>query len=276
MGQVEQDEEIGGKGMKKVEIRGLYKSYVERRSRRRSARDCLKDHSCLVLEDIDLSVEEGSFTCFVGPSGCGKSTLLRIVAGFEAPSAGKVFVDGREVRRPGSRQIFVFQEDGLFPWLTAYENVALGARNVKGPHERDARVREYLELVGLEGFEDHYPHELSGGMRRRAEVARALIVNPDMLYMDEPFAALDFVTRLQMREEMLNVHAMFDSTILFITHDIDEALQLGDQIVVMSERPATVRADIRLPYPHPRDLGKGSLAKLRKEIYFLMGLHPAL
>ncbi len=262
--------------MKKVEVQGLYKTYIERRMKKRSERDCQNLQECLVLDDLNFAVEPKSFTCFIGPSGCGKSTLLRIIAGFENPTDGRVMIDGQKVQGPSSRHIFVFQEDGLFPWMTAYENVALGVRHIKSPGEMDAQVREYLDLVGLSGFEDHYPHELSGGMRRRAEVARALIVNPDILFMDEPFAALDFVTRLQMREEMLNVHAMFDSTILFITHDIDEALQLGDQIVVLSDRPARIKADITLPYPHPRDLTKGELARLRKEIYFHMGLHPSL
>ncbi len=262
--------------MEKVKVSGLFKAYVERRERRRSPGDCLHQQECLVLEDVNFSVEAGKFTCFIGPSGCGKSTLFRIIAGFESPMEGRVLIDGVEVKGPSSRHIFVFQEDGLFPWMTASQNVAVGARNIADPVERERQVREYLDLVGLNGFEAHYPHELSGGMRRRAEVARALITNPDILFMDEPFAALDFLTRLQMREEMLNVHAMFSSTILFITHDIDEALQLADQLIILSDRPGQVKADISLPYPHPRDLTMGELFRLRKEIYFLMGLHPAL
>ncbi len=262
--------------MNKVEVRNLTKSYVERRMKARSPDSCNFHEKCEVLAGIDFTVEAGSFTCFLGPSGCGKSTLLQIIAGFDRPDKGRVIIDGKEVSSPSSRHIFVFQEDGLLPWLTARQNVALGTRHIKDPEERTSLEQDYIEMVGLKGFEDHYPHELSGGMRRRAEVARALITNPDILYMDEPFGALDFVTRLQMREEMLNVHSMFDSTILFITHDIDEALQLGDQIIVMSERPSHVKADIKLDHPHPRDLAKGELATLRKEIYFLMGLHAAL
>ncbi len=262
--------------MNKVEVRNLTKSFLERRIKARSPQSCNYHEKCEVLAGIDFSVRPGSFTCFLGPSGCGKSTLLHIIAGFEQADRGRVFIDGREVAGSSSRHIFVFQEDGLLPWLTARQNVALGARGIENPAERVSEENDYIEMVGLQGFEDHYPHELSGGMRRRAEVARALITNPDILYMDEPFGALDFVTRLQMREEMLNVHSMFDSTILFITHDIDEALQMGDQIIVMSERPSNVKADIPLSYPHPRDLSKGELAALRKEIYFLMGLHAAL
>ncbi len=261
---------------KKIEVRNLFKSYQERRTRKRSPRDCPHQHECLVLKNINFSVAPEKFTCFIGPSGCGKSTLLRIIAGFEKPVAGKVLIDGKKVKGPSSKHIFVFQEDGLFPWMTASQNIALGAGKTSGPEERRKQVEEYLDLVGLKGFEKHYPHELSGGMRRRAEVARALITNPDILFMDEPFAALDYLTRLQMREEMLNVHAMFKSTILFITHDIDEALQLADQLIILSDRPGKIKADISLPYPHPRDLGTGELSRLRKEIYFLMGLHPAL
>jgi NitT/TauT family transport system ATP-binding protein len=260
----------------KVVIENLYKAFEERRIRKRNPEDCFTGEDCQVFNNLSFSIKPGGLTCFLGPSGCGKSTLLRIIAGFEKPSSGNVVIDGAPVKGPSSSHIFVFQEDGLFPWMTARENVAIGAKRFKSNLEREHQIEEFLELVGLSGFEDHYPHELSGGMRRRAEVARALITNPDILFMDEPFSALDFVTRLQMREEMLNVHAMFPSTILFITHDIDEAIQLGDQIVVLSERPACVKADIPLPYPHPRDITQVELSKLRKEIYFLMGLHAAL
>ncbi len=265
-----------GANQDKVSVNELFKAYRERRSQRRSPRDCVHDSRCLVLNGVTFSVKKGSLTCFLGPSGCGKSTLLRIIAGFETPDSGEVMIDGRPVYGPSSRHIFLFQEDGLFPWMTAYENVMLGIRDLEDKEQRHEKVLEYLDMVGLSGFEGHFPHQLSGGMRRRAEVARALITNPEVLFMDEPFSALDFMTRLQMREEMINVHAMFDSTILFITHDIDEALQLGDQIIILGDRPSVVKGDILVSHPHPRDLGVGELAKLRKEIYFLMGLHTAL
>lgn len=259
----------------KIEIKGLSKSYMNGVTGA-DLKECRLPDDSIVLHDIDLSIPRRSLTCFVGPSGCGKSTLLRIVAGFDTPTSGEVFIDNMPVEGPSPRHIFVFQEDGLFPWMTVRENVALGARDMDDPKSNGQMVMEYIELVGLHGFENHYPHELSGGMRRRAEVARALITNPDILFMDEPFGALDFLTRLQMREEMLNVHIMFETTILFITHDIDEAIQLGDQIVVLSERPTEIKADITLDHPHPRDFTKGGLASLRKEIYFKMGIHAAL
>ena len=261
--------------MNKIEIKGLYKTYGDKKNEL-DGDDCRLPEGATVLHDINLSIRKRSFTCLVGPSGCGKSTLLRIMAGFDCPTRGQVLIDGLPVDGPSHRHIFVFQEDGLLPWMTTRENVALGARTIRDPGEKGRRIMEYIELVGLKGFEDHYPHELSGGMRRRAEVARALITNPDILFMDEPFGALDFLTRLQMREEMINVHMMFDTTILFITHDIDEAIQLGDQIVILSERPTNLRADIPLAFPHPRDFTKGELAALRREIYFQMGIHAAL
>ncbi len=258
--------------MSKIEVKGLSKAYSNMVEQ--GLEGCPPGQ--VILKDISFQVKERSFTCFVGPSGCGKSTLLRIIAGFDPPTSGTVLIDGKPVEAPSSKHIFVFQEDGLFPWMTTYENVAIGARWIEDKVKRHEQVMEYLELVGIDGFEHHYPHELSGGMRRRAEVARALITNPDLLFMDEPFSALDFMTRMHMREEMINVHTMFDTTILFITHDIDEALQLGDQIIVLSERPTEIKADITLDFPHPRDLGSGPLAKIRREIYFLMGLHAAL
>lgn len=262
--------------MKKIVVKDLKKAFFERRLSMRFPGQCRPQEECLVLDNLSFSVEPKSFTCFVGPSGCGKSTLLKIIAGFEAKTRGTVLIDGVPVNGASTKHVFVFQEDGLFPWLTAWQNIEIGARHIAYKNDRKREIEEHIELVGLSGFENHYPHELSGGMRRRAEVARALITGPDILFMDEPFGALDFVTRLQMREEMVNVHTMFDMTILFITHDIDEALQLGDQVIVLSDRPSKIKADITLNFPHPRDLTSGRLSTIRKEIYYQMGLHTAL
>ena len=261
--------------MKKLEVTRLKKSYIERRTKKRFLSQCTALEYCKVLDGLTFSISSGDFVCFIGPSGCGKSTMFRIISGFERPSSGSVHIDGKEVTGPSNRHVCVFQEDGLFPWLTARQNIAMGMEEASSKEALE-EIEDYLELVGLSGFGDHYPHELSGGMRRRAEVARALITNPEILFMDEPFGALDFVTRLQMREEMVNVHQMFDMTILFITHDIDEALQLGDRIIMLSQRPAKVAWDIKIDEPHPRDLSTGDLRKLRKEIYYRMGLHVAL
>lgn len=259
-----------------IEVQQITKTYVERRKRPRYKGQAPQWQEFTVLDHISFEVEDGTFFCLVGPSGCGKSTLLRIIAGFDRPTSGSVQINGQEVKGPSPEHIFVFQEDGLFPWMTVRGNMEIGARQIKDPKEQAEQIQDYLEMVGLAGFEDHYPHELSGGMRRRAEVARALLSNPQVLFMDEPFGALDFVTRLQMREEMLNAHMMFPMTILFITHDIDEALQLGDQIVVLGERPSQVKMDIKLEIPHPRDVTSAELSELRKEIYYQLGLHAAL
>src|SRR5256885_994427 len=190
-----------------------------------------------VLSGIDLDVSDGEFVCHLGPSGCGKSTLLNIVGGFMKQTAGAVLIDGEKVNGPDPRRIFVFQERGVFPWLTVEGNVAFGLHAV-GADERKSRVAHYVKLVGLQGFERAYPQELSGGMKQRLEVARALAVNPDMLFLDEPFGALDSITRLIMRGELLRIWEAERKTIIFVTHDIDEAVQLADRGVGLSARSA--------------------------------------
>ena len=197
-----------------------------------------------VLENIDLDVREGEFVCILGPSGCGKSTLLNIVGGFLEPTAGTVTIDGEPVTGPDPRRIFVFQERGVFPWLTVEGNIGFGLGKLS-PEERRKRIAHYVRLVGLTGFENAYPQELSGGMKQRVEVARALAVNPDVLYLDEPFGALDSITRLVMRGELLRIWGPEKKTILFVTHDIDESVQLADRVVVMSSRPAPDPPDRR-------------------------------
>lgn len=269
-------EAVNSEEVAMIQIEGITKQYRERRTIPRTPDHTKFNETVTVLDDITISIEKGTFFCLVGPSGCGKSTLLRIIAGFDSPTRGRVTIDGMEITSPSPEHIFVFQEDGLYPWLTVHENMEIGAKRIEDPVNRATAIEEYLEMVGLAGFESHYPHQLSGGMRRRAEVARALIASPKVLFMDEPFGALDFATRLQMREEMLNAHAMFPMTILFITHDIDEALQIGDQVVVLGSRPSKVKMDIKLHQPHPRDIASPELAELRREIYYQLGLHTAL
>lgn len=224
-----------------------------------------------VLEEIDLDVREGEFVCILGPSGCGKSTLLNIVAGFLPPSAGSVRMDGEEVRGPDPRRIFVFQERGVFPWLTVEGNIGFGLGRLPRT-ERDARIAHYVGLVGLRGFERSYPHELSGGMKQRVEVARALAVDPDMLYLDEPFGALDSITRLVMRSELLRIWQAERKTILFVTHDIEESVQLADRVVVLSNRPARIRRIVDIDLPHPRDLSSRRYLELRDGIFEEIGL----
>ena len=226
-----------------------------------------------VLRGIDLDVREGEFLCILGPSGCGKSTLLNILAGFLAPTAGMVEAAGEPVRGSDPRRIFVFQERGTFPWLTVEGNIAFGIQKLPR-EEREARVRQYVEAVGLLGFEKSYPAELSGGMRQRLEVARALAVKPDMLLLDEPFGALDGITRMTMRRELLRVRER--KTILFVTHDIDEAVQLADRIVILSPRPATIQAVIPVALEHPRDLSSPGYLALRNNLLDQVGLGGAI
>lgn len=224
-----------------------------------------------VLRDINISVREGEFVCILGPSGCGKSTLLNIVGGFVKPVSGEALIDGVPVTDPDPRRIFVFQERGVFPWLTVEENVAFGLFRL-AEQERHDRVTRYVQLVGLAGFEKAYPRELSGGMKQRLEVARALAVNPDVLYLDEPFGALDSITRLQMRRELLRIWQAEKKTILFVTHDIDESVQLADRVVVMSARPGKIRRILDIDIAHPRDLSAPRYIQLRDTIFGEIGL----
>ncbi|MDQ2869560.1 MAG: ABC transporter ATP-binding protein [Acidobacteriota bacterium] len=224
-----------------------------------------------VLQDIDLDVREGELVFILGPSGCGKSTLLNIVGGFLTPTAGSVTIDGEPVSGPDPRRIFVFQERGVFPWLTVEGNIGFGLGRLPEA-ERAKRIAHYVGLVGLAGFEKAYPQELSGGMKQRVEVARALAVNPDMLYLDEPFGALDSITRLVMRSELLRIWGAEKKTILFVTHDIDESVQLADRVIVMSARPATIRRVVTIDLPHPRDLSSRRYLELRDGIFEEIGL----
>jgi ABC-type nitrate/sulfonate/bicarbonate transport system ATPase subunit len=228
-------------------------------------------NSVNVLEDIDLEIREGEFVCLLGPSGCGKSTLLNIVAGFIPPTSGQVHIDGEPVTGPDPRRIFVFQERGVFPWLTVEGNIGFGLFRLP-PEEKARRIAHYVKLVGLSGFEQAYPAELSGGMKQRLEVARALAVNPDMLFLDEPFGALDSITRLLMRSELLRIWEAEKKTILFVTHDIEESVQLADRVVVMSARPATIQRVVEIDIPHPRDISSPRYLELRDGIFEEIGL----
>lgn len=224
-----------------------------------------------VLENINLEVCNGEFICLLGPSGCGKSTLLNTMAGFLSPTSGEVRIDGEIVHGPDPRRIFVFQERGVFPWLTVQGNIGFGLFNLSRT-EREERIAHYIKMVGLEGFEESYPSELSGGMKQRLEVARALAVNPDMLFLDEPFGALDSITRLIMRGELLRIWEAERKTIIFVTHDIDEAVQLADRVVVMSARPATIQRIVNINIAHPRDISSPQYLELRDGIFQQIGL----
>ncbi|MBI3077991.1 MAG: ABC transporter ATP-binding protein [Deltaproteobacteria bacterium] len=218
--------------MAKIETQGLSKTY-------RSGGE-----TTVALNDLTLSVREGEFLTIVGPSGCGKSTLLYIIAGFLKPSAGRVLVDGRPVEAPGTDRGIVFQEYALFPWRTVLDNILFGLEyQALSRPERLARARQYIEFMGLEGFEHRYPKELSGGMKQRVALARTLCYNPDVLLLDEPFGALDAQTREIMQDELLRVWRETKKTVLMVTHSVSEAVYLSDRVIVMTSRPGTRKAE---------------------------------
>jgi len=208
-----------------------------------------------VLDSINVSVEDNEFVCIVGASGCGKTTFIRAVGGLLPIDHGEVRIDGRPVSGPGPDRGFVFQHDSLMPWRTVLDNVTFGleVRGMKAARSRPI-AEDLLKLVGIDGFGEHYPSELSGGMRQRVNLARALAIDPEVLLMDEPFAALDAQTREIMQRELLKIWQQKRKTVLFITHQIDEAIYLADRVLVFSSRPGRLAADIRVPFPRPREL----------------------
>ena len=221
----------------------------------------------LALDKINLKVSPGEFLCIVGPSGCGKSTLLHLIAGLQHPTSGQVLVDGKVVDSPGTDRILIFQELGLFPWLKVGENVEFGMK-MKGVSkaERQEKIEHYLRLVHLSQFKDSYTHQLSGGMRQRVALARALATEPDVLLMDEPFAALDAQTRDLLHDELERIWAETGRTIIFVTHNVREAVRLGDRVVLLTFRPGRVKTEFLIDLPRPRHMEDIELAKTAGEV----------
>ena len=219
------------------------------------------------LQNVSLEVRSGEFLCIVGPSGCGKSTLLHLIAGLHRQSSGEVLLDNKPVQGPGTDRILIFQELGLFPWLTVGENVAFGMRMKRtSKPEREAKVREYLRLVHLAKFKDSYVHQLSGGMRQRVALARALATEPDVLLMDEPFAALDAQTRDLLHDELERIWTETGRTIIFVTHNVREAVRLGDRVALLTFRPGRVKREYTIELPRPRHLEDADVAGTAREI----------
>lgn len=223
------------------------------------------------LSDINLEIVDKEFVCLLGPSGCGKTTLLRIIGGLDQATSGTALLDGQPITGPDPRTAMIFQEYSLYPWRTVLDNVTFGLE-IRGveKEKRSALAHTYLEMVGLSGFARSYPYELSGGMRQRVAVARALAVEPEVLLMDEPFGALDAQTRNRMQKELLEIWEKTKKTIIFVTHSVDEAVYMSDRIVVLTRRPGTVREVMEIPIPRPRDRTSTEFARIRRHVLDLM------
>jgi NitT/TauT family transport system ATP-binding protein len=227
----------------------------------------LQGEPLLALVDVTFSVANNEFFSIVGPSGCGKTTLLNLLAGFEEPTRGELCIGSELITAPGWERAVVFQEYALFPWYNVYDNVCYGLKRKRVPEtEQRAIAEHYIALVGLRGFEKRYPRELSGGMRQRVSIARALAVNPSVLLMDEPFAALDIQTREYMQDELLKIWEREPKTVIFITHSIDEAIKLSDRIAIMAPRPGRIAEIKSVELPRPRNLADPTMAELAREV----------
>jgi len=223
-----------------------------------------------VIDNLNVDIDDGQFVCLLGPSGCGKSTFLRCIAGLEYPTTGLIEVDGHKVEGPGPDRSMVFQDYALFPWCTVAQNVLFGVR-LRANRGHNIRpepdlLKELIDLVGLEGFEHAYPHQLSGGMRQRVGIARALSVNPGALLMDEPFAAIDAITRESMQKQLLSVWEKTRKTIIFVTHSVEEAAFLGDRVHVFAPRPTSIRESFTINLPRPRDPASPAFVKLAQQM----------
>ena len=225
------------------------------------------------LSDVNLDIEKGEFICLLGPSGCGKSTLLNAIAGFDLVNQGSITIDGEEVKAPSDKNVTIFQNYGLLPWRTVIKNVELGleAKKIDKAKRREL-AKKYLELVKLENFEKSFPRQLSGGMKQRVAIARALAVEPDIVFMDEPFGALDAITRMKLQDDILDICKSEKKTIIFVTHDIEEAVYLADRIVVMTPNPGKVKGVITVPLHHFRDRTSGDFLLVRDKIFDLLNM----
>jgi len=225
----------------------------------------------VALENINLDIKPGEFICLLGPSGCGKSTLLNAIAGFSLPTSGSIVVDGKPVQEPGPDRGMVFQEYALFPWMTVEKNIAFGLEIKKqGKAEIKNKVDALLEMLNLQDFRDRYPKDLSGGMRQRVAIARVLALDSPIMLMDEPFGALDSLTRRNLQDELLRIWTEFRKTIIFVTHSIEESIYLADRIIVMTYRQGTIKKDVAVSMPRPRDPSSAAFNELKKELSLLV------
>jgi NitT/TauT family transport system ATP-binding protein len=234
------------------------------------------DDEVEALAPVDLTIPQGEFVCLIGASGCGKSTLLRIIAGFEEPSTGEALIDGKTITGPGSDRGMVFQDYALFPWMTVRENISFGPRQRQLPREQiDKTTDEFVKMVGLTRFADRYPSQLSGGMKQRVAIARVLANNANILLMDEPFGALDALTREQLQHELLQIWTRTGVTTIFVTHSVEEAVLLADRVLVMSAGPGRIDSDFRIELTRPRDVSSPEFNALRRDIARRLTSHVA-
>ena len=246
-------------------LRGITKRFV------------VGDDEVEAVAPVDLTIPKGEFVCMIGASGCGKSTLLRIIAGFEEPTTGEVSIDGNAVTGPGSDRGMVFQDYALFPWMTVRQNVSFGPRQRHLPRaEIDRTTDEFVRMVGLDRFADRYPNQLSGGMKQRVAIARVLANNANILLMDEPFGALDALTREQLQNELLQIWKRTGVTTIFVTHSVEEAVLLADRVLVMSAGPGRIESDFRIDLPRPRDVSSPEFNALRRDIARRLTSHLVL
>ncbi len=238
-----------------IEIQNVFRTYID-----------TNDNKLETLNDLSLSVREGEFLSIIGPSGCGKTTLLRLLAGLDVPNSGKLKISGHEIKSPDPERGYVFQQGSLFPWLTVEKNIASGLRARGVYKEQKADVSRYINLIGLNGFERAYPHQISGGMAQRVAIARALINRPAALLLDEPMGALDSFTRADLQDKLLELWKQDGTTMILVTHDVDEAIYLSDRIVIMTPRPGKISDILDVQLPRPRQRGDADFLGLRKII----------
>lgn len=227
------------------------------------------------LNDVDLEIRPGEFISIIGPSGCGKTTLLRLIAGLDKPQSGELSIDGSRITDVDPERGYVFQQGGLFPWLTVENNIAYGLKARKVFKQKKSDIRKYISMVGLDGFENSYPHQISGGMAQRVAIARALINEPKALLLDEPMGALDSFTRSDLQDKLLELWKENGTTMILVTHDIDEAIYLSDRIVIMTPRPGKISRIIDVDLPRPRQRGSGDFLSMRRDILELFELAQA-
>jgi NitT/TauT family transport system ATP-binding protein len=244
-----------------IEISGVSKAFHQ------------KGERLQVLDNVSLEIEKGEFVCLLGPSGCGKSTLLNSIAGFEALDQGYIKINNELVKAPSSKYVTIFQNYGLLPWRSVLKNVELGLEATKHSRkEREEIAKKYINLVGLGNFERSHPHQLSGGMQQRVAIARALAVNPDILFMDEPFGALDAITRIKMQKDILDITRAHKKTTLFVTHDIEEAVYLADRIVIMTPNPGKVKEIVSVKLPTGRDRTSDDFIRVRDRVFGILNM----